>query len=188
MEQFLESQGKNLEDQFFLKEDQKLLDKLRQLKKMQESKESLEKVSGIQNDQILETLVSLNIRPETLGPLSLIPLLEVAWADESLDEKEKKAVISAVKQTGRAKNPEDQALLEQWLERRPEPGLLKAWIHYIKGLCEKLTPDERRELKEELMPHTRSIAEASGGFLGLGRKISSAESDMIKKLESAFEL
>jgi hypothetical protein len=187
MSEFLEHQRQSLEDVFFLNEDRKILEKLRLMQKMQETRENLSRVSGIQNDHVLQVLVDLKIRPETLAPLTLIPLLEIAWADGVLDNKEKNAVLAAIKQSGRLKNPEDQALLEQWLQRRPAPELLEAWTHYIKGLCERLSPEEKASLKNELMTHTRAIAEASGGFLGLGNKISPAEADMLKKLEAAFE-
>jgi hypothetical protein len=187
MAEFLEHQRQSLEDQFFLKEDQKIIEKLRMMQKMQETKENLSRVSGIQNDHVLQTLVDLKIRPETLAPLTLIPLLEVAWADGALDEKEKQAVVSAIHQSGRLKKPEDRELLEQWLERRPSPELLTGWTYYIQGLCERLSPEEKQGLKNELMTYTRSIAEASGGFLGLGNKISTAEAEMLKKMEAAFE-
>ncbi len=186
MAEFLDHQRQSLEDLFFLKEDQKIIEKLKMMQKLQETKEDLSKVSGIQNDHILQALVDLNIRPETLASLTLIPLLEVAWADGVLDAKEKQAVASAIKASGRLKRPEDQALLEEWLERRPAPELLTAWTHYIEGLCERLTPEEKEGLRNELMTYTRSIAEASGGFLGLGNRISPTEAAMLKKLEAAF--
>jgi len=178
--------SKRLEDLFFMKEDQRIIEKLKWMRKMQETKESLARVSGIRNDKILQKLVELNVRPETLASLSLIPLVEVAWADGSISEKEKATVIRTVNESGRATRPEDRELLAQWVDRRPSSELLEAWVTYIQGLCEQLSAEEKAQLKKEILGHTQEIAESSGGFLGLG-KISDAENAMLKKLATAFE-
>jgi hypothetical protein len=178
--------AEKLDDLFFLKEDQKLIDQLKAMKKLKETKEELKKVSGIENEHILDKLVELNVRPETLATLSLVPLIEVAWADGSLDESEKKAVLSSADKMGFSKDSGDYQILQQWMTHKPTKDLLDAWIHYIKGLCEQLSKDETQELKNELIGHARSIASASGGLFGIGNKISKAESAMLETLEKAF--
>jgi hypothetical protein len=181
-----DSLTRNLLDSFFLKEDQKLIEKQRAMRKLKETKEELAKASGIKNDAILQKLVELNVRPETLASLTLVPLVEVAWADGSVDENEKKAVLAAVERHGFSKGSTDYDLVTQWMTHRPAPALLEAWMHYVQGLCEQLSPEEIKTLKEDLVGHTRNIAMASGGFLGLGNKISKSEEDILKKLEGAF--
>jgi|WetSurMetagenome_2_1015567.scaffolds.fasta_scaffold00368_8 hypothetical protein len=179
--------SQNLLDSFFIKEDQKLIEKLRDMRKLAETKEELAKVSGIKNDAVLSRLVEMNVRPEALASLSLIPLVEVAWADGAIDENEKKAVLAATERMGFGTPGADYEIVRQWLNHRPDPAMLEAWSHYINGLCEKLSPEEKKSLKDEIVGHARSVAEASGGFLGLGNKISKAEDDMLKKLEAPFE-
>jgi hypothetical protein len=177
--------SEKLDDLFFLKEDQKIIDQLRSIKKLKETKESLAEVSGIKNERILEKLIELNIRPETLTSLSLIPLVEIAWADGNVDEKEKKEVLACAEKMGFPKGSSDHEILTQWMTHRPSKELLNAWIHYMQGLCEKLSHIDRAELKNELIDNVRAIASSSGGFMGIG-SISKSESDMLTKLESAF--
>lgn len=179
--------SEKLDDLFFRKEDQKLIDQLKALKKLKETKEALSEVSGIKNEHILQKLVELQVRPETLASLSLIPLVEVAWADGNVDTKEKELVLSCAIKMGFPKGGPDYKILSQWMTHRPSVELLDAWIHYIQGLCEKLTGEEKGELKKELIENTRSVAMASGGFLGLGNKISKSESAILEKLENAFK-
>lgn len=179
--------SEKLDDLFFRKEDQKLIDQLKALKKLKETKEALSEVSGIKNEHILQKLVELQVRPETLASLSLIPLVEVAWADGNVDTKEKELVLSCAIKMGFPKGGPDYEILSQWMTHRPSVELLDAWIHYIQGLCEKLTGEEKGELKKELIENTRSVAMASGGFLGLGNKISKSESAILEKLENAFK-
>lgn len=175
----------NLEDLFFLKEDRQLIENLRRLRQMEETRESLATVSGIRNEAVLKKLVELNVRPETLVSLALVPLVEIAWADGRVDAREKKAILAAVDQLTSPESP-DHVLLEEWLSHPPPPQLLEAWIHYLQGLCEQLSPAEIAAMKEELIRHGRAIADASGGFLRLRGNTSKAESELLKKLERAF--
>jgi hypothetical protein len=82
----------------------------------------------------------------------------------------------------------DYALLKEWLRQRPPPTLLEAWQHYVQGLCATLSPRERAELKDDLLSRARSVAEATGGFLGLTSRVSREERAIIEKMEAAFEV
>jgi tellurite resistance protein len=184
LEQFSESQ-QSLEDQFFLKEDRQLIEKLKQLKRMEESIEALSRVSGITNKDVLQRLVELKVHPESVAALALVPIVEVAWADGKLDENEKKAILKGAEKTGYAKKSMEHDLLKGWLMRKPAPQLMVAWEQYLHGLSEQLSADALAELKKELLSHARAVAEASGGFLGIGA-ISPEEQKMLERIENAF--
>ena len=64
------------------------MERLRELKQREASRETLAKASGISNPAILDKLLDLGIRPEIVGALAVIPLVEVAWADGTLDGRE----------------------------------------------------------------------------------------------------
>ena len=177
----------SLEDAFFFEQDRTLINRQTDLHKMAESKESLGTVSGITNDAILERLVNLNVRPESLAALALFPLVEVVWADGEVDDKERMMVLAHATSQGIVLGSSEYGVLERWLAHRPEASLLSAWQHYVHGLCECLSRSDRDTLKEELMLNARKAAEASGGFLGLG-KISSEEEQVLTKLESSFAI
>jgi hypothetical protein len=174
-----------LEDTFFLEQDQILVDRLRAMKKMAETKESLAAVSGITNDVILSRLVALDVRPEILAALATVPLVEVAWADGEIEENEREVVLTHANAKGIRPGTVEHELLERWLEHRPEPKLIEAWKAYIQGLCENLDEKERALLKDELLHSTTATAEATGGFLGFG-SISEAEQIMLDTLNTSF--
>jgi hypothetical protein len=177
--------GSSLEDAFFLQQDRALIERLAELRKMAESKEVLAKVSGITNQEILERLVAMNVRPETLTALALVPLIEVVWADGEVDDDERRAVLEQAASQRIAPGSSEYELLERWLSHRPEDDLMRAWQHYAQGLCEHLSSSQRDVLRRELSRGLRKAAEASGGFLGLG-KISSREKEVLERIESAF--
>jgi len=175
--------GHELENAFFLKQDKKLTEQLAAMKKMKETKENLKKVSGIENEAVLQKLIDLKIPPHIVASLSMIPLVEVAWADGAIGEKEHEAILKAAK----LDSDIDRELLKSWLAHKPEPALLEAWTFYINGICEKISDDEKKLLQKTLLSHAYNIANAEGGFLGVGSKLSKQEKAMLQKLEASFK-
>jgi hypothetical protein len=182
---YLDVQRRKLEDAFFQESDKKLIENLKKMKQMKETGEVLAKVSGIHNQKVLQKLVELEVRPETLASLSVIPLVEVAWADGTLSREEEEAVLNAAAARGIKEGSVEHCLLREWLKNKPPAKLLSAWVHYIGGLCEKLTEKEKESLKKELLGQAQKVAEASGGLLGMGA-ISKEEKEVLKKMEWAF--
>ena len=183
--QVLGDRIRTLEDEFFRREDKQLMERLRELKQKEASREALARASGITNPSILDKLLDLGIRPEIVGALAVIPLVEVAWADGALDGREQQAILDRAEKSGIAPGSTEHALLRSWLQRKPEPKLLTSWIHMVQGICESLSRDEVAALRAGLVERTRAVAKASGGLFGVG-SVSTAEDEMIKQLESAF--
>jgi hypothetical protein len=103
-----------------------------------------------------------------------------------LHAKEREAIIAAADAAGVKPHDGRYPLLELWLAKRPGRDLLEAWKHYIKDVCERLSPEEKDHLKHDLLDRAREVAAAAGGVLGLGNKISAAEQKMLDDLEKAF--
>ena len=182
--EFLRDRGRSLEDEFFRREDQRLREKLNQLKTAEASRDALAKASGITQPEILDKLIALGIGAETVAALALVPLVEVAWADGALDAKERRAVIE---RAGVPSGSPEATMLESWLDRRPDPKLLTAWTHLVQGMTAQLDAAGRDRLKTGLLERARAVAGASGGVLGMGAKVSRPESEMLAKLEAAFD-
>jgi len=172
---------------FFRTADHVLVEKKRQLEKTGRSLATAAKVSGISSEAVLRKLIEMNVQLDVLATLSIIPLIEVAWADGKVDERERDAVLKGAESFGLFKDQIGFSLLEQWLGHRPPVGLLESWIYYIRGLCPLLSGAEREMLKADLTQRARAVAEATGGLIGKGSKISLREHDVLAKLESAFE-
>ena len=184
--EILRERGRSLEDEFFRREDARLKEKLRESAQREGAREALARASGIQNPEILERLMRLEVRPETVTALSLVPLVEVAWADGSLDDNERRVLLERAGTSGLAPGSPELTLLEEWLTRKPDPKLLTAWSHLVQGLCQQMSREEVAVFKAGLLERARAVAGASGGLLGMGSKVSGAEADIIKRLESAF--
>jgi hypothetical protein len=181
--EILRDRGRSLEDEFFRREDKRLTERLNELRAAEATREALGKASGITKPAVLEKLMELGIRAETVAALSIVPLVEVAWADGALDAKERRVVVE---RAGIDRDSTAGALLEAWLDRRPDPKLLIAWTQLVQAMSEQLGPDEAARLKMGLLDRARAVAAATGGLFGVGSKISAPEAAMLAKLEAAF--
>ncbi len=142
----------------------------------------------INDDETLRQLVDLDIGSDTLAALSLVPLVEVAWADGNVDADEREAILAAAESQGLKRNSASGKLLGQWLAAKPDPAMLSAWKEYVRALSARLKGEERRmALKQGLLGRARAVAEASGGFLGFGSKVSDSEQAVLDDLERAFQ-
>jgi hypothetical protein len=182
----LRDRGRSLENEFFRREDQRLIARLTELKAAVANREALAKASGISNPAVLDKLLELGIHAETVAALSLVPLVEVAWADGKLDPKERRAILDHLPNAGIAAGSTAHGLLEAWLERPPDRKLLDAWTQLVKGISAQVSPDEAARLQADLLQRARMVASASGGVLGIGSKVSSAEAAKLAQLEAAF--
>lgn len=186
MSDAFEDRRKELEETFFRKENEKLLEKMRAGKQAAMDRVEISRLTGITQDTVLDALLAMKLNAETMTAFTLFPLIEVAWADGAVDAKEKKAVLDSAAAQGIAPDSAAAQLLEGWLNSKPSPKLHDTWKAYVQAMCESIAPIERENLKNELLAWARRVAQASGGILGTGEKVSSAEESALKRLAEAF--
>jgi len=182
----LKKYGKALEESFFERENQKLLAKLREQGARERKRATLREALKIDDEDVLDHLVALDVSPETIVAFSLVPLVEVAWADGEIQPDEREAILRAADERGVSGSAISRQLLDSWLRRRPPAALLEVWRHYSKALLQELDANDCRMMRERVIGSARAVAEAAGGFLGLG-SISAAEKAALQDLELTFE-
>jgi hypothetical protein len=181
----LEDRGKALEDEFFHKEDQKKIEQMKGKLSAQQTREELKKVSGMSDDTVLDKLVSLGLRANTVAALSLVPLIMVAWADGKIQDNERDAILQGAHGKGLEQGSPGYELLTSWLNKQPDDSLYQAWEGYIRALCAQLTDEQVRLLKNQIVGFAKLVAESAGGLLGIG-KVSGGEESAIKRIDHAF--
>jgi tellurite resistance protein len=184
MENDLVRDARSLEDAFFLKEDLRLVESLREMKALEETTGLLAEVSGITDKAVLEHLARLKVTPAAAASLAILPLVEVAWADGTVDPAERQAVLASLDKALFFQTI-DRDIVEAWLDHRPPKALVDAWDHYVKDLTAVLTAAEKKALAEGILAHARQVAQAAGTFLGLGG-ISKPEQAVLDRLSRAF--
>jgi hypothetical protein len=173
-------------DAIFHEQDKPLREALRQRMEKMERREQLAKVSGIRDQSVLDHLLELGMTPEGLVALELVPLVLVAWADGGVQAEERAVIIALAKSAGIEPQDGRYPLLESWLKRRSGPEMFETWKQYVQELLRQSDARQAVELRHELLDRTTRVAQATGGFLGFGDKMSPAERAMVEKLEAVF--
>ena len=181
----LKKSAKAMEESFFARENEKLLKKLRAEAEAEKQRESFRKILQLDNEAVLNRLVEMDLTAETIMAFTVIPLVEVAWADGSISSGEKKAVLKAAAERGIEEGTTNYQLLMNWLDQKPESELFDAWKQYVKDLCAGLDPAIADAVRERVVSRTTAVAEAAGGFLGLNR-ISGEEKVVLDEIAAAF--
>lgn len=185
MDKDLESRRKSLEEAFFANRERELAAEHRARQEREKQRESLREIVGIENQELVDALLARGLNADTMTALLLVPLVEVAWADRSMDPSERKAILEAAEESGIRSGSPAMEMLESWLSHRPGPGLAEVWKEYIADLTANLDADKKASLRREVMETARGVATAAGGLLGLA-SISAEERAKLAELEKAF--
>lgn len=182
----LQDRERALENQFYEKVNQEKLAAMKQKLDVQHSKDELRKASGMTDDAVLDQLVALGMRGNTIAALSLVPLIQVAWADGEIQDNERTAILQGAHGKGLEEGSDGYELLQTWLKRQPADDLFTAWEAYIKTLASQLNDEQNRLLKNQIVGFAKLVATAAGGILGFG-KVSAAEEKVLHRIEAAFQ-
>ncbi len=119
--------------------------------------------SGVQDAALIDRLLEIGVTPATFAALALVPLVAVAWADQRLEDKEKKAVLQEAASSGLQTGSAEYALLEGWLAEQPSPSLMETWAGYARTMSETLKPSngESFECTRRQSQRRRQCAAAS---------------------------
>jgi hypothetical protein len=185
-EEFLGERKRYLEEEFFKKQEKTLLERMHAAQAQQTRRDALAQAAGVTDAAVLDKLLALGIDADTLLAMRLVPVVVVAWADGALDTKERQAVTASLANVGMAPDSPATQMVTNWLQSPPPPALFDAWQAYIASLCAQLSATERESLRTSVLGQARAVAEAAGGFLGFGSKVSQAEETVLQTLARAF--
>ena len=164
-----------LEEEYFRNKEQELLEQIRRRMALQAESEELAEATGIADEEILATLREMGYTRETVGLLHLVPLVQVAWASGSVTPRERELVLRLSEWRGVRKDGPAWEQLNNWLDERPSDDFFLKTLRIIRLLLDFQTVKERVTGRTDLISFCIRIANASGGFLGVGSKISEGE-------------
>jgi hypothetical protein len=180
---FLGDREKAMEADYFRKENEKLLEKLRQGAKLDDIAKALADKLRVDNQELLGRVRALGITPEAAPALFVTPLVQVAWAEGSVGNAERDAVLRLARQRDIQEDSPAYAQLVEWLKVRPSDALFDVGLELIKYGFAVLPPSEREERITRLIDACHEVAAASGTelarLLGLGDGVSRVEAHML---------
>ena len=163
--------GRSFEEEYFRKHEAKLLAKLRERGRLEEIAEALAMKLQIDNPELIERIIALGVTVDTGPAFLLAPLVQVAWAEGAVTDRERATVLRLAKERGVEPTSPAYAQLEAWLSKRPADALFDAAIEAIKSGLSLLTAEERADRIRRIVDACREVAAASGGLsrlVGLG--------------------
>ena len=89
----LNPNARDLEEEFFAKENQRLLERLREKRQRETRRAALREVMPKADDAFIDHMLELGIGPETILAITFVPLVTVAWADGNVADNEREAIL-----------------------------------------------------------------------------------------------
>jgi len=157
-----------LEEAYFHERDNMLIQRLREQGRIERERRSLaRRLSRSEEDEFLTRLQSAGFGGDGLALLHLAPLLEVAWADGGVSDRERALVLALAEARGVAPDGAVHDRLTSWLDHRPAPELFAAAYQGVRALLAQYGETRRAQTSAELVAACTQVAEATGGVLGL---------------------
>jgi hypothetical protein len=181
-----DARRKSFEEEFFRKKDAQLVDKLKVVFHQTLDKETIRQRTGVTDEYVLNNLVALNLSGDSMAAFNLYPLIEVAWADGQVDEREVRAVLTAAANHGITPDSVAYKMLDNALKHHLRQDARKAWYAYAEALRKVLNPQELATFRSDLLENARRVAEASGGVLNLAFTVSGNEKRVLQAIERAL--
>ncbi|XZE21016.1 hypothetical protein SH449x_000909 [Pirellulaceae bacterium SH449] len=176
------SRGETLAEAFFFRMDQELIDLLGKKLNREESIQAIQELTGIVHREVIESLVDAGWDSSAAAAFIWAPIVFVAWADGHADEAEKKAIIELLEKKGFPTESAKLLMDHPWFQTPPSDHLWNLWKEFATNFLNQMKPADRQTLVRELIELCQTVAQASGGFMGLG-SVSQSESAAIAKVE-----
>jgi tellurite resistance protein len=175
MSDIFKERERGFEADYFRKQDAKLLEKMRERAALQEVAQALADKLRVDNSELLRRVVDLGLNRETGAAILLAPLVQVAWAEGEVTEREREVIFEVAASRGVARGTPVHAQLEAWLRERPSDALFETAMEVMRAGLAILPPAEREERARAIVEACKRVAEVSGGglarLLGMGSGI-----------------
>lgn len=147
-----------------------------------EEREGIANILGTDEDVANEAM-ELGFDRATARVLHLVPLIQIAWADGTIQSDEREAVLQAAHDHGVQRGSAAYEFLELLLEQRPSDLFFERTNRVIAHV---LANDVEGREADDLLTRARSVARSAGGVFGFG-SVSKEEQKLIDELAIMFD-
>ena len=140
---------------------------------------------GISDENVLSDLRELGYTAETVPLLYLVPMVQMAWAEGWVTERERELIFEAARLRGIHPCSQAHQKLSDWLYERPTDDFFGRTLPVIGAILMALPTEEREAYRNDLVSQCARVAGISGGvvrFLTTGTKISKEERVLIQRI------
>ena len=192
MSDLLKERERAFEADYFRKQDEKLLAKMRERAALQEVASALADKLRVDDAELLRRVAALGLDEGSGAAILLAPLVQVAWAEGHVSERERETVLEIAASRGVGPGSPARVKLESWLKTRPDDSVFETAMEVLRVAESVLPIEERQERVKGVVDACRRVAEASGGGLGklLGMKsgVSGDEQAVLEAITAKLRL
>jgi ADP-ribose pyrophosphatase YjhB (NUDIX family) len=182
----LGKRGRSLEEEYFRRQDQELIEKLRARGSDEAARRALAERTGVADEEILAGLQAIGYTPDTVQLLHLVPLVQVAWAEGGVSDRERQLIVEAARAHGVEPGSAADARLGGWLDERPSDEFFERTLRAAAAILESQPEADRQSARRNLVAYSTAVASASGGLLGFGR-VSESEREVLSRISAELE-
>jgi hypothetical protein len=182
----LAERGRAIEEEYFRRRDRELIEKMRQATAAEAARGEMGRATGLQDPALLKELQDLGFTPETVILLPVVPVLEMAWAENEITPAERHLIVTFARSRGIAEHTPADAQLTQWMTHRPDGAVFRGAGRLITAMLSSGASGPGGTFStDDLVAYCEQIASASGGLLGtrLG-SISTEEKALLARIAS----
>ncbi len=172
---------RGIENEYFHKKERELLEKMRSRRALEEDREQMAEAIGVADEEVLELLQDLGYSAETVKLMPIVPLIQVAWAENGVSKKEREMILEIAAARDIMPGTPAYDELIGLLEQEPPQEFYERALRGLRYLLEAIPEDLRAESRQSLVEYSTQIAEVSGGILGF-KKISDEERQLIAEI------
>jgi hypothetical protein len=179
--------ARSLEEEYFHRKEREVIDKMRVRAAAEEQRRRLGEKAGVADEDVLRDLQELGYTPETVMLLHLVPLIQTAWAEGGVSDRERTLIVKAARSRGITEGTPCDQQLHMWLSHRPSDEMFEKSLRAIRTILQAQPADAREASEKDLLSLATAIAAASGGIVGFHavsaeeRQILTHISDELKK-------
>jgi hypothetical protein len=170
--------------------DAELITKLRERDRLEAITWALAKKLEADEPELLRRVIGLGVTQDTGPAFLLAPVVQIAWAEGRVSDKERETVLQIAAERGIEDGSLAHAQLVEWLHKRPPDALFDAAIEAIKKGLAVLPRAEREERIGRFARACHRVAEASGGglwrVLGLSSGVSAQEHEILDHIRAGL--
>jgi hypothetical protein len=137
--------------------------------------------------ELAAALKALGMDEASYRALPLLPLVQVAWADGHMQERERELILRLAEERY-ALEDEGRRLLKNWLLHPPSREYARRGQKVLAALCARERHEDiSPEVLSDVIDLAKEVAEAAGGFFGL-RRVAAPEAEAIEEIATALSI
>lgn len=169
--------GRALEEEYFRKKDKELIEKMRRAVTATETRAAMGEKTGLTDPDMLQELEALGFTAETVVLLPLVPVVQMSWAEGGVTPAERHLIVKLARARGIDEGGAADRQLSDWLDHRPGAHVFTHATRLIRAML--ATPAHGDLTVADLVTYCESIADASGGMLGIIGRVSAEERQLL---------